>query len=165
MSIGLVIIIVLLAIVAAALLVGEVFLVPGVGFAGLLGVGTVAGAEYYLIRGGYDTMAVIFALLTIVFFCIAAYFMSRRKVVRKVALSSEISSSARQPVDVSVGATGIARSRLALKGTVEVEGKIFEATSEQGFIDEDMPIYVSRIDKDTIYVSLNKRGTAKPSAE
>lgn len=165
MSIGLVIIIVLLAIVAAALLVGEVFLVPGVGFAGLLGVGTVAGAEYYLIRGGYDTMAVIFALLTIVFFCIAAYFMSRRKVVRKVALSSEISSSAHQPVDVSVGATGIARSRLALKGTVEVEGKIFEATSEQGFIDEDMPIYVSRIDKDTIYVSLDKRGTAKPSAE
>ena len=110
-------------------------------------------------------MAVIFALLTIVFFCIAAYIMSRKKVVRKVALASEISSSARRQVDVNVGATGIARSRLALKGTVEVEGKIFEATSEQGLIDEDMPIYVSRVDKDTIYVSLDKRGTAKPSAE
>lgn len=163
MSIGLVIIIVLLAIVAAALLVGEVFLIPGVGFAGLLGVGTVAGTEYYLIRGGYDTMAVIFALLTILFFCIAAYIMSRKKVVRKVALSSEISSSARRPVDVSVGATGIARSRLALKGTVEVGGKIFEATSEQGFIDQDMPIYISRIDKETIYVSLDKRGAEPPS--
>lgn len=163
MSIGLVIIIVLLAIVAAALLVGEVFLIPGVGFAGLLGVGTVAGTEYYLIRGGYDTMAVIFALLTILFFCIAAYIMSRKKVVRKVALSSEISSSARRPVDVSVGATGIARSRLALKGTVEVEGKIFEATSEQGFIDQDMPIYISRIDKETIYVSLDKRGAERLS--
>lgn len=165
MSIGLIIIIVLLAIVAAALLVGEVFLVPGVGFAGLLGVGTVAGAEYYLIRAGYDTMAVIFALLTIISFCIASYIISRKKVVRKVALSSEISSSARRPVDVSVGATGVARSRLALKGTVEVEGKIFEATSEQGFIDEDMPIYVSRIDRETIYVSLDKRGTTEPIAE
>ena len=159
MSIGLIIIIVLLAIVAAALLVGEVFLIPGVGFAVLLGVGTVAGTEYYLIRGGYDTMAVIFALLTIVFFCIAAYIMSRKKVVHKVALSSESPSPARRPLEVSVGATGIARSRLALKGTVEVGGKIFEATSEQGFIDQDMPIYVSRVDKDTIYVSLDKRGT------
>lgn len=158
MTTGLIIIIILLSIVAAALLVGEVFLTPGFGLAGLLGIGTVAGVEYYLITGGHDTMAVVFALLTIGIFCIAAYIMSRKKVVKKVALESEISGSVRRrPAGITVGATGVTRSRLALKGTIEVGGEIFEATSEQGFIDQDMPIYVSRIDQDTVYVSLDKR--------
>lgn len=158
MTTGLIIIILLLAIVAAALLVGEVFLTPGFGLAGILGIGTIIGVEYYLIVSGQDTMAIIFALLTIAIFCITAYIMSRKQVVKQVALKSEISGSIkRRPTDLRVGQTGISRSRLALKGTVEVDGEIFEATSEQGFIDQDMPIYISRIDEATVYVSLDKR--------
>lgn len=158
MTTGLIIIIILLAFVAAALLAGEVFLTPGFGLAGILGIGTIIGVEYFLIVGGHDTMAIIFALLTIAVFCISAYIMSRKQVVKKVALKSEITGSIkRHPSDLQVGQTGISRSRLALKGTVEVEGEIFEATSEQGFIDQDMPIYISRIDEDTVYVSLDKR--------
>lgn len=158
MTTGLIIIIILLAIVAAALLVGEVFLTPGFGLAGILGIGTIIGVEYYLIVGGHDTMAIIFALLTIAVFCITAYIMSRKKVVKQVALKSEISGTIKhRPDGLTVGRPGITRSRLALKGTVEVDGEIFEATSEQGFIDQDMPIYISRIDEDTVYVSLDKR--------
>lgn len=151
-------ILILLAIVAAALLVGEVFLIPGFGLAGILGIGTIAGVEYYLIHTGRATMAIVFALLTIAVFCVGAYVISRKKVVRKVALEREISGSVRHlPADITVGSAGITRSRLALKGNVEADGVIFEATSEQGFIDQDMPVYVSRIDHDTIYVSLDKR--------
>lgn len=158
MSVGLIIVYILLALVAAALLWGEFFLVPGFGLAGILGFGTVGVAEYILLMRGQTTMAITFAVVTITAFCLIAIILNRKGVAKKVGLSSEIDSQARKlPEGITVGSTGVTRSRLALKGTVEVQGKVFEATSEQGFLDQDLPIFVSRIDKDVIYVSLDRR--------
>lgn len=158
MSIATIIICILLAFVAAGLLVGEIFLAPGFGLAGILGAATIIGVELYLVTAGFTSMAIWFALIALAAFCLFAFILSRKKVVKQVALRSEIDATARKaPEGIVVGATGVSHSRLALKGTVKIDGKIFEATSEQGFIDEEMPIFVSRIEGGTIYVSLDRR--------
>ena len=57
---------------------------------------------------------------------------------------------------VKVGDTGISTTRLAQIGYAEINGKIVEVKSIDGFLNEKTPIIVSRITDGTIMVEKHK---------
>lgn len=143
------------ALIVAGLLLVEIFLIPGVGLVGIFAGILFSGAGLYLIWSGQFWLAVIFAVLSILLFLLGFYILSQRKVISKIELDKNIDEVAvKLPEGVEIGDRGKALSRLALGGKVEVNGKIFEATSESGLVDEQSPIYVSRVEKDKIFVMI-----------
>ena len=54
--------------------------------------------------------------------------------------------------EVKVGDTGVAITRLALIGNAEINGKIIEVKSADGFLNEHTPIVVERIMEGIIMV-------------
>lgn len=155
MNILTLILVLLAAVVVVALILAEIFFIPGLGLMGIFGGLLFAGVGFYLIWSGQYWLVAIFGVLCVLLFVLGFYFMGQRKVVSKMELDKNIDGVAvKLPEGVSIGDQGIALSRLALGGRVQVNGMIFEATSESGMIDEQSKIYVTRVEKDKIFVAL-----------
>lgn len=146
----------LAAVVVAALILVEIFFIPGIGLLGILGGLIFAGVGFYLIWAGHFWFAIIYGVLCVLLFILGFYILSRKRVISKIELKESITETAanRLPEGVQIGDHGKSISRLALGGTVEVGGQQFEAKSESGFIDQDQPIVVSRVERDNIYVKI-----------
>ncbi len=63
------------------------------------------------------------------------------------------------PPTVTKGERGISGSRLAPGGNIRVGDHILYAESEDGFIAEGVPIYISRIMNNKIYVRMDQDKT------
>ena len=76
----------------------------------------------------------------------------------KLALKKDIDSKVDRSAEdsVKVGDTGISTTRLAQIGYAEINGKIVEVKSIDGFLNEKTPILVSRITDGTIMVEKHK---------
>lgn len=143
-----------LVLLATVLLVVEVVFIPGFGFTGIMGIASMIGAVAYAFFevgnvAGWVTL-LLSALICIALFFWALYGSS----LDKVALKKNINSTV-QVVDVKdfkVGDRGVARTRLALIGEVEINGVIVEVKSEAGLIDEGDCIEVSRIAGGSLFV-------------
>ncbi|MBR8769995.1 hypothetical protein IX308_000262 [Porphyromonas levii] len=142
------------AILTAALILLEIFFIPGIGLLGILGVGGFIGIEIFLVRSGQFTLAIAFAVLTIIIFLIAFYLFSRNKFIKKVELTDAVDEIAvKLPKGISEGDTGVTASRLTLGGTIRIgKDTLLEAESEEGFIDEGEPIYISNIRNNRVFV-------------
>lgn len=151
-----IIIIVLLLIAAIILFLVELFLLPGISVAGILAGGCAFFANYYAFAhlgqlGGCITLAVS------VVACVGSlmWFM-RSKTLDRIALKKEIKGTVDHSAEdaVRVGDNGVALTRLALIGQAEINGKIVEVRSADGFIDEQTPLVVKRIVDGVIFVSV-----------
>ncbi|MDD7438212.1 MAG: NfeD family protein [Bacteroidales bacterium] len=142
------------AILTAALILLEIFFIPGIGILGILGVGGFIGIEIYLFQDGQISLAITFAVLTIIAFLIGFYFLSRNKFIKKVELTDTVDTIAVQlPEGISEGDTGVTTSRLTLGGTIRIgKDTLLEAESEEGFIDEGEAIYISGIRNNRVFV-------------
>lgn len=149
-----ILIIVLLILAAAILLLVELFISPGITVAGFLSGGCFIYVNYYAfahlgVGGGIVTLLISAAV------CIGAliWFM-RSKTLDKIALKANITSTIDRSAETSmkVGETGIATTRLALIGYAEINGRLVEVKSDDGFIDEKTPVRVCRICDGTVYV-------------
>ncbi len=136
------------------LLIVELFLIPGTSIAGIAGSGFLIYANYYAfanfgLAGGYIT-----AICTV----IAGYILIRRfmksktldKMALKKAIDSKVDNSAER--SINPGDTGITTTRLALMGRASINGHDVEVKSCQGFMDEDTPVVVSRVQDGIILV-------------
>lgn len=148
-------IIALLIIGAAILLLVELFLTPGITVAGFLSAGCFIYANYHAFAylgtgGGFITLAISAVV------CIGAlvWFM-RSKTLDKVALTTNITSAVDRSAESSVkpGDTGVATTRLALIGYAEINGRIVEVKSDDGFIDEKTPVRVCRLADGVVFVT------------
>lgn len=149
-----ILIISVLIIVAVILFLVELFVIPGISLAGISGLVCILYANYYAFAnlgtaGGFITLGVS-ALA-----CIGAliWFM-RSKMLDKLALKKNIDSTVDKTAEksISVGDTGISTTRLAQIGYAEINGKIVEVKSTDGFLNEKTPIIVRRITDGTILV-------------
>lgn len=153
----LIIILAVASVVVAVLALGELFLFPGFGISGLLALLGFIGIGWYLLRIGQVGLAVGFIVACLLFFIIGFCIMSRRKVLGKIALDKSVDEVVNTlPPDFTKGKRGIAKSRLAPGGNILVDDQIFYAESEEGFIIEDTPIYISRIANNKIFVRMDK---------
>ena len=103
--------------------------------------------------GGFITLSIS------AFACIGSliWFM-RSKMLDKLALKKDIDSKVDRSAEesIKVGDTGISTTRLAQIGSAEINGKIVEVKSIDGFLNEKTPIIVSRITNGTIMVKKHK---------
>lgn len=151
-----IIIIVCLIIIGVALMLAEIFLLPGVTIAGIAGgiamVGSIVYAFYYVDETtGYITIAA-----NIVVGVGAFVFVIKSNALEHIALKTDIESVVLQPeiAKLAVGDKGIALSRLNPIGKVEFNNEfVVEAKSVTGeFIDTGESVEIVHIEKSTVLV-------------
>jgi membrane-bound ClpP family serine protease len=149
-------ILLIIALIVAGLLLFavEVFLIPGISVAGIASAICLLYAVYY----AFTSLGILAGILTLAVsglgvVGVTVWFM-RSKTVDKLSLkkSLDYDLSPLKDVDIQVGDTGQAVTRLALIGNADINGHILEVRSADGFIDEKTPIVVERIKDGCILV-------------
>lgn len=149
-----ILIILLLFTASAILLAVELFLLPGTSLAGIaagcsLVAANVLTFEHYGITAGLWCMAA-----SIVGCVFLGFWMIHSKTLEKYSLHKTIDSTAATAAQLSVqiGDEGIALTRLALIGNADLNGKVVEVKSADGFLDEGTPVVIIRIEDAQITV-------------
>lgn len=150
-----IIIIVCLILLGVALMMAEIFLLPGItiaGFAGgLLMIGSVVYAFAYMgSASGYVSI-----VANVIVFGIVLVFLIKSKALDRIALKTDIESTVDQSdlQQLRVGERGIAISRLNPIGKAEFGEIIVEAKSFSGeFIDNETKIEIVKIDNSNVLV-------------
>ncbi len=153
MILDITIICVLLA-VAICLVVLEVFFLPGITIAGFSSLLFYGGAIYFAYIQFGATCGGITIAASVVLTLLALYIFMRSGVLQKFALHTDIESVVPTTIDSRIvpGSHGVALSRLNPTGTVCIEGIKVEGRTRQGFIDEQTPVVVERIERTTVIV-------------
>lgn len=153
-----VLIIIVLIIAAVILFLVELFVIPGISFAGIAALGCIIFANYYAFAN-LGTGAGFITLVVSGVACVGSLvgFM-RSKTLDKLALKKDITSKIDNSAanKIKVGDMGITTTRLAQIGYAEIEGNIIEVKSTEGLLDEKTPIIVNRIADGTIFVEKQK---------
>lgn len=142
-----ILIIIVLILAAIGLFLVELFILPGISLAAILSAACALYANYYAFThlgavGGFITLGV-----TIVAGVGSLVAFMRSKTLSRIALKENIDSQIDRSAEDSlqVGDHGIALTRLALIGQAEINGKVVEVKSADGFLDEKTPVIVCRI--------------------
>ncbi len=142
-----IVIVIALIIVGVVLLLIELFLIPGISVAGIGGVIFLGSAIYY----AYDVLGAtaghVTLLMTLLVSAFAVWFFIRSRALEKLALNTDIDgkNDPLKDVNVKVGDTGVAISRLAPMGKIRVNGFTVEAKTNSDFIDDGEEIVVLEI--------------------
>ena len=150
--------IIVLLVLGALFLMAEIVLLPGVTIGAILAVGCYAGAIYLGFAFYGTTAGVVVVVATLLLSLITVILSLRAKTWQKLSLQKNIDSVSSELPEhsVAVGARGVAISRIAPMGTIEVNGKRYEAKSDLlidqreevevvGF--ENFSVLVKRVDK------------------
>ncbi len=145
--------IIIILLIALLLIFLEIFVLPGINVAGILGLLLMIAGIYLGYRQiGAPTAHYILAT-TLILGTLIMFFGLRSSTWRKVALDTAIESKVADDVseNVKVGDRGTALTRLGPIGTVLINGKTFEAKSAN-IIDAKTEIEVTEIDGNEIIV-------------
>ena len=142
-----ILIIVFVMIAAIALLLAEIFLLPGITIAGIAGALFAIGGVVYAYTIG-TTVGNITLSSSIVIFGGIFLWLLRSNSFHRVSLKTNIESTVESPrnMDLNVGDEGITLSRLAPIGKARFHHITIEAKSTGEFIDENTPVVIVRID-------------------
>lgn len=153
-----VLIIIALIIGGIILFLVELFVIPGISWAGISALICIIYANYYAFShlgpaGGFITLLVsgIACIGSLIWFM-------KSKTLDKLALKKDITSKVDRSAaeKIKVGDTGITLTRLAQIGNAEINGNIIEVKSMDGLLNEKTPIVVNRIADGIIFVEKQK---------
>lgn len=164
---------ILLFVVGILLLLIEIFVIPGFGVAGISGIVLVVfGLTMSLIGNDYFNFDGVSseetgrALLTVLMgiglgFALMLWLSSRigeKGIFRKMALHTNVDKTVAMAFDVSglIGRKGEALTVLRPSGKVMVEGEIYDAVSDSGFIERGEPVKIIRFENSQLYVERMK---------
>lgn len=141
-----------LLVIGTILLLIEIFVVPGVGISGILGVIALGGGCYLSFGCGMHTgMIVTGGVIVMIIILITVAL--RKETWEKLALNAQIDFSAGQDASkIAVGDHGITITRLAPMGTARIGDMTMEVKSWEGFLDPGLDVVVERIEDNIIYV-------------
>lgn len=149
-------IVIIIALIVAGLLLfmAEVFLIPELSLAGIASAGCLIYVNYYAFAQLGATGGLVTLIISLCSYIIMLIWFLRSKAIDKLALKKNIDSTVGTPAEqeVKIGDTGVAITRLALIGNAEINGKIIEVKSADGFLNEHTPIVVERIMEGVIMV-------------
>ena len=144
----------LLLIFGVGLIIAEIFLIPGIGFAGIFGflslAASVALAYVYISSlAGHITLCA-----SVVVAAICIYLIFKGKTLDKMALKTDINARVDlvSGVDVKVGDVVTTSSRLAPMGKVRIGSTELEAKSTGEFIDPETPVSIEKIEGNIVLV-------------
>lgn len=132
----------------------ELLILPGITLGGVLSVAC-AGGAIYMAFGNLGTVGgIVVVLITIVLLSLALAFSLRAKTWDRFSLKSKIdsSSSSAPQAALQVGERGVATSRLAPMGKVEINGCSYEAKSADVYIDAKSEVEVVGFDNFSVVV-------------
>lgn len=148
-------IIVILIILGILLFIAEVVLLPGVTLAAI---GSfcclVAAATLAFVWEGVTTGIIVLVIVTILMIVLTILLL-RPKTWNRFALRNNIESQVQdQPIEqqIEVGVQAISLTRLAPFGTVEIEGKLYQARSLDSYIDPRREVVVIGYDNSNLIV-------------
>lgn len=142
-----ILIIVFLMALAIALVLVEIFLLPGITLAGIGGILFALGGVIYAYS--INSMAGHIALIgSVILFAVVFFWLLRKNSFKKVALNTEVDSklTSSRELGIEVGDEGVTLSRLAPIGKASIKGITVEAKSREEFIDEDTPVVVVKVE-------------------
>lgn len=163
----------ILVFIIGLILVGlEIFVIPGFGIAGISGIVFVIGGLTLSLLDNVNfdfkpvnQAAAGKALITVIggiglAFLLILYLSSRigqKGLFRNVALIKTLDNQSGYigvPVELKelTGKTGVATTVLRLSGKVQVDGKYYDAVSEDGFIDKGTKVKIIRYETGQLYV-------------
>lgn len=146
--------IITLMIIGLILILSEIFLVPGIGVAGILGILSISGSSY-LAFSGFGTMAgIIVTAVNVAILVCMTVIAFRANTWKKLSLHTNIESKAvaDEAALVSVGDKGKAMTRLAPIGAARFDAGKVEARAFEGMIDAGADVEVVLIEDGKIYV-------------
>ncbi len=135
-------------------LVLEVFVFPGVGISGIVGV--LALGAGVIIAFKIDTLLGVITLFgALIGASIMVWLSIKYHAFSKMFLSKSIDSKVdvNHATELKVGEVGISISRLAPMGKARFNNMYSEVSSWTGFIDQNVPIEIVKINDNTIFVS------------
>ena len=145
---------VVLMLLAVLLLVVEVALIPGFGFAGVLGVLLMVTSIFYsFFTLGYVAGWIV--VLASVVVCVSLFLWALYgNSLDRLALKKKIDSSVKEGgvEKLKVGDRGVTKTRLALVGEAYFAGETVEVKSEMGMINENEEIEIVRITGGAVFV-------------
>jgi membrane-bound serine protease (ClpP class) len=156
----------LLAGLGLALLVAEVFFIPGLGIAGVLGAAALLGALVLSMTGAGDTAAaviqaswrvVIALLIALGVGLVLLRFMPRLPFARRLVLDANLGTgpehgSAPLSDQRWLGKRGHAATVLRPAGIADIEGERVDVVSDGALIERGTPIHVTHVDGNRIVV-------------
>ena len=140
-------IIALLMVIAIALLLLEIFMLPGITVAGIGGLLFAAGGLIY----AYSVSTIVGHVTlgaSLVAFAAAFAWLMRSKSFSRVALNTDIDSrlTSSRELGIVPGDEGVTLSRLAPIGKALIKGQAVEAKALDELIDEGTPVVVMQVE-------------------
>lgn len=151
--------IIVLMLLAALLLVIELVLLPGISVAGigaLLAFGGAVWRTFYVYGSDAGFISIGIAVSVAVVVTILSL---RAKTWQRLSLKSNITSSAQEfpaELNVKIGDRGVAITRLAPMGKVEIDGHTFEAKSIDAYVDPKSAVEVTGFENFNVIVRRTK---------
>lgn len=147
--------IITLIIIGQALLFIELAIIPGLGIAGVLGLGAIAGSCYLSFANISTTAGIMIILINIILATIVVMLTLRKKTWKRFSLDTNIDAKIDTPIKekgVNIGDTGTTITRLAPSGTAIINGNTLEVTTRGALIDPQKNIEVIEISNNKVYV-------------
>jgi membrane-bound ClpP family serine protease len=150
-TIGLIITLIILGLL---LIIAEVFFIPGVGLAGLLGVASLAGASVYTFLEMGTTPGLILSSVNVAILIGFTVYALRAKTWKKASLETNIETKATSDVSVQVGDEGKTLTRLSPAGQALIANQALEVKAIEGMIDPHVEVVVVMVEDNKVYVKI-----------
>ncbi len=146
----------ILILLALLFLVAELVLLPGLTISGILALACGGGAVYMAFTQYGAVVGWIVVALLLLLSLLAVVISLRSTTWQYFALKQEVKSAASEPIEarVAVGSRGKCLSRLSPMGSVEIEGKIYEAKLLSGYADAHSEVEVVGYENSNIIVKI-----------
>ena len=143
-----------LIVLGALFLLAELVLLPGVTIGTILSLICYAGAIYLAFTVYGTTIGIVVIAIVVVLSLLTTVFSLRAKTWQRFSLKQNIDSVSSESPDkeVKIGERGVAVSRIAPMGKVEIAGKCYEAKSADVLIDQREEVEVVGFENNSIVV-------------
>ena len=141
-----------LIIIGLLLLFAEILLIPGVGFAGILGLVSLGGSCFYAFNQMGGTVGAIVTAVNVALVVGLSIYVLRAKTWKRLSLDTNIDSKAVADTGLAVGDRGVTVSRLAPMGSARFDTELIEVKALEGFEDPEVEVEVVLMEDGKIYV-------------
>ena len=142
-----------LILIGFVLLALEILVFPGTSVAGILGLAALVFSVYETFATHGSLAGWIMLVCVLVFLVVMLILILRGKTWKKFQLDTSLDGKVNVEAEkVKVGQEGVAISRLAPMGTVEIEGTFYEAQSVMDLIDQKTKVKVVKVEGNKLWV-------------
>ena len=143
---------ILLILAGLLLLLAEIFIIPGIGVAGFLGIASLTGSCWYAFSHLGNAAGVGVTVFNVILLIGLLAYALRSKTWKRFELQEVIAEPAATGLAFVPGDHGVTVTRLAPMGMARINSRSVEVTSEEGMLDPGIEIEVTRVEGNKIFV-------------